>query len=93
MEGFNMSNHWDWSKRVIAEAKETKLFAPENGESLKFSIGQNVIYTNDCGCEFKLKITGFYVKDDSLYACGSRYLLDWSCPWMPEKEANLRACD
>ena len=87
-----MSSHWEWEKETIIEHNENKPFAPENGEPLKFNIGDNVICTNDYGVEFSLKVTGYYKpeKIDSLYAVGYRYLLDWDCYWMPASEKSLR---
>lgn len=86
-----MSSHWEWQEKVVAQHDLEKPFAPENGEPLKFKIGDPVIYTNDYGVSFRLRITGFYQPAEpcSLYATGRRYLLDWSCPWFPVKEAQM----
>lgn len=87
-----MSSHWEWSERVIAQHDAEKPFAPENGEPLKFKAGDNVIFTNDAGIEFELQVTGLFEPEEPcpLYACGYRYLLDWSCPWFPVEERKLR---
>jgi hypothetical protein len=86
-----MSSHLDWVEEVVASHNANKPFAPENGEPLKFSIGDEVIYTNAQGCKFKRKITGFYKPSHpcSRYATGGRYLLDWDCYWVPAKQADL----
>ena len=68
------------------------MFAPENGQSLKFKIGDRIVYTNPQGVKFNLKVTGFYKKmsnDDAMYAKGARYLLDWDCPWYPAEEKRM----
>lgn len=84
----------DWCKEVIAEAKEKKPFAPENGQPLKFKIGDRVTYTNGNGAKFRgYTITGFYTDDDSHYALGMRYMIDWDHPWMGVREINLKLED
>lgn len=87
-----MSSHWDWVKRVVAQHDLEKPFAPENGEPLKFKIGDPVIFTNPNGVSFRLRVTGYYQPSEpcSLYANGRRYLLDSSSPWFPVKEADLQ---
>lgn len=87
-----MSSHWDYEKRVCEQHDRERPFAPENGEPLRFAVGDEVIFTNDAGIEFPLRVTGFYRPEGpcSLYATGRRYLLDWSCPWFPVREASLR---
>lgn len=87
-----MSSHWEWAKRVIAEHDLTKPFAPENGEPLKFKAGDPVIFTNDYGVSFRLRITGFYTPEEpcTLYASGRRYMVDSSSPWFPVKESSLQ---
>ena len=86
-----MSCHGDWQKEVILRHNAESPFAPENGQPLKFGIGDHVIYTNDNGVVFNQKITGFYKPEpiDSLYATGCRYLLNTDCYWMPVRENNL----
>lgn len=86
-----MSSHWAWAERVIAKHNAEKPFAPENGQALKFAVGDKVTYTNSYGVTFVLTVTGFYRPDpiDTLYATGCRYTLDWSCPWMPVPEHRL----
>ena len=73
-----MSSYWEWKKRVVAQHDLEKPFAPENGEPLRFKLGDPVIFTNDYGVSFRLRITGFYKPEEpcSLYACGRRYLVD-----------------
>lgn len=88
-----MSSHHDWAVEVTARHDVQKPFAPENGESLRFNMGDLVIYTNPAGIEFPLRITGSYqrpAKPDGMYARGARYLLDWECPWFPVDESCLR---
>ena len=86
-----MSSHWEWQEEVVAQHDLEKPFAPENGQPLKFGVGDPVIFTNDYGVKFKLRITGFYQpeKPCSLYACGRRYLVDSDSPWFPVKESQL----
>ncbi len=88
-----MASHQDWQEEVIAEHNRSHPFAPENGNPLQFAPGDHVIYTNDQGIEFELKVSFGYLPDpiDSLYARGYRYLLDCSSHWMPVKESSLRA--
>ena len=85
-------NHQEWEEKVIAEHNEAKLFAPENGQELKFMVGDAVTFTNDYGVSFSgLHVTGLYKPDpiDSFYARGFRYLLDYDCPWFPVREESL----
>jgi len=84
-------SHHEWSEAVIAQHDIDKPFAPENGQELKFTIGESVVYTNDYGVSFNQKITGFYKPEQttSLYAVGYRYFLDKDSHWMPVKESNL----
>ena len=68
----------------------TNPFPPENGQSLRFKIGDRVIFTNDYGVVFdEFSVTGYYTEGD-LYQYGYRYLLDWDCPWFPVKESSLQ---
>lgn len=87
-----MSSHWEWCDEVVAAHDRDKPFSPENGEPLKFEIGDPVIFTNDYGVCFRLRITGFYhpEKPCALYATGSRYMVDSDSPWFPVKESALR---
>jgi len=88
-----MSSIWEYEKRVVAQHNTEKPFAPENGQPLKFAVGDVVAFTNEYGVMFRgLKVTGFYRPDplESLYATGMRYLLDWSSPWFPAKESSLQ---
>lgn len=87
-----MSSHWEWAKKVVAQHDLEKPFAPENGAPLKFKIGDPVIFTNTYGVSFRQRITGFYQPTEpcSLYATGSRYLVDSSSPWFPVKESALQ---
>jgi len=90
-----MSSHHDWVIEVSAQHDAHKLFAPENGEPLRFKIGDAVIYTNDFGAQFHSRVTGFYQPAGlcGLYALGRRYFLDSSSPWMPVAESSLRPDD
>lgn len=88
-----MSSHHEWAERVTAQHDAAKPFAPENGQPLRFKVGDSVIYTNDAGIDFPLRVTGFYQRPaspDGMYANGGRYLLNWECPWFPASEAKLR---
>jgi len=88
-----MSSHHEWAEEVTAQHDAEKPFAPENGQPLRFQVGDSVIYKNDAGIEFPLRVTGFYQRPaspDGMYARGARYLLDWDCPWFPATEASLR---
>lgn len=85
--------HHEAMKELIASHDATTPFAPENGESLKFNVGDKVTYVNDYGCEFHGRtIIGLMKRadDESLYCSGRRYYIDSDCPWMPVKESNLR---
>ena len=88
-----MSSMWDYEKRVVAQHNAEKPFAPENGQPLKFAVGDIVAFTNEYGVTFKgLRITGLYKPEMpcSLYATGMRYLLEWSSPWFPAEESSLQ---
>ena len=87
-----MSSHHDWAENTHAEHESTKPFAPENGDSLRFTVGDCVVYTNAAKIEFRRRITGLYRPSGSCsqYAQGARYLIDSSSPWMPVKESELR---
>lgn len=91
MDGIFVGHH-EWSEEVIRQHDAERPFAPENGTELAFQPGDEVIYTNDYGVEFRFQVTGYYrpERSCSLYAVGYRYLLNDSSPWMPVKEANLR---
>lgn len=85
-------SHHEAMRQVIKEHDETSPFSPQNGEPLKFKVGDRVTYVNDYGCIFTGKtITKLMERadDESLYCSGHRYYIDSDCPWMPVKEANL----
>lgn len=87
-----MASHQDWEKKVCQQHDDNKPFSPENGIPLKFSVGDNVTYTNDYGVTFDRVVTGFYQREeglDSLYAVGYRYYLNKDSYWMPVKESSL----
>jgi hypothetical protein len=88
-----MSSHWEWVEKITAKHDAEKPFAPENGQPLRFAIGDEVIFTNDYGVEFEMKITGFYKPTEpcGLYATGKRYMVNSSSPWFPVAEKSLRA--
>ena len=90
-----MSSHWKWMEEVVARHDLEKPFAPENGQALKFKVGDPVIFTNCYGVSFRLRITGFYTPGEpcSLYASGRRYLVDSSSPWFPVAESQLQLDD
>lgn len=86
-------SHHEAIKELIKLHDATTPFAPENGESLKFNVGDKVTYVNDYGCEFHgHTVTGIMNRADNegLYCAGNRYYIDSDCPWMPVKESNLR---
>lgn len=88
-----MSSFWEYEKRVVAKHDAERPFAPENGEPLKFAVGDVVTFTNEAGIVFRgLRVTGFYKPDKpcAMYATGSRYMLDWSSPWFPATESSLQ---
>lgn len=88
-----MSSHWEYVQRTVAQHDAEKPYAPENGEPLKFGIGDVVAFTNEYGVMFRgLRVTGFYKPEEpcALYATGMRYMLDWSSPWFPAKESSLQ---
>ncbi|HGW4115855.1 TPA: hypothetical protein ACNH4I_002817 [Serratia marcescens] len=90
-----MSSHHDWIIEITAQHDALKPFAPENGQPLRFAIDDTVIYTNEAGLRFRLRIAGFYrpTEPSGLYALGARYLLNSSSPWMPVSESSLRPDD
>lgn len=85
-------SHDEMTERAYVQHDEEKPFAPENGEKLKYNIGDTVKYTNEYGVSFGPRtIIGFYKRSEaiSLYAQGCRYYIDSGCPWMPVKESSL----
>jgi hypothetical protein len=55
-----MSSHHDYIIEITAQHDALKPFAPENGQPLRFKIGDAVIYTNEFGAQFRRRVTGFY---------------------------------
>lgn len=91
-----MSSHWEWVEERMREHDETKPYAPENGQELKFKIGDPVIYTNEYGREWRRVVTGYYARPKNpcgLYANGARYFLNGDAHWFPHSERELRADD
>lgn len=90
-----MSSHHDWIIDITAEHDARKPFAPENGQPLRFNVGDALIYTNDAGLQFRRRVTGLYrpAGPSGMYALGRRYFLDTSSPWMPVSESSLRPDD
>ncbi|HEJ2164923.1 TPA: hypothetical protein SLW49_000617 [Pseudomonas aeruginosa] len=90
-----MSSHNDYIIEITAQHDALKPFAPENGQPLRFKIGDAVIYTNEFGAQFRRRVTGFYRPTalSGLYARGARYLLNSSSSWMPVSESSLRPDD
>ncbi len=86
-----MSSYWEWERKIVSQHDLEKPFAPENGTPLQFQIGDSVIFTNEYGVSFRLRVTGYYQSTQpcSLYATGGRYLVDSSSPWFPVKESDL----
>lgn len=88
-----MSSHWKWAEKQIAQHDSEKPYAPENGQPLKFKVGDLVIYTNDNGISFgPFRISALFQPAEpcSLYATGYRYHLDKTAPWMPVRESSLQ---
>ena len=69
-----MSSHHDYIIEITAQHDALKPFAPENGQPLRFKIGDAVIYTNEFGAQFRRRVTGFYQPTglSGLYARGAR---------------------
>ena len=90
-----MSSHHDYIIEITAQHDALKPFAPENGQALRFAIGDAVIYTNEFGVWFRRRITGFYRPNGPCgsYARGARYLLNSTSPWVPVAESSLRPDD
>lgn len=88
-------SHQSWQERIIAEHDTTRPFAPENGEPLRFAVGDRVIFSNDYGMRFRAKVSGLYrpPSTTSLYARGYRYTLDKADFWMPVREDQLTPDD
>jgi hypothetical protein len=86
-----MSSHHEWVEEIWAAHDAARPFAPENGNALRFKIGDPVIYTNPAGLLFKYRVTGFYQPDGMCagYAQGKRYLVNSCSPWYPVAEADL----
>lgn len=53
-----MSSHNDYIIEITAQHDALKPFAPENGQPLRFKIGDAVIYTNEFGAQFRRRVTG-----------------------------------
>jgi hypothetical protein len=89
-----MSSHHDYIIEITAQHDALKPFAPENGQPLRFKIGDAVIYTNEYGAQFRCRVTGFY-QPTGLGPVRARcaLLLDSSSPWMPVSESSLRPDD
>ncbi|MED5491731.1 MAG: hypothetical protein VYD45_06370 [Pseudomonadota bacterium] len=90
-----MSSHHDYILEITAQHDALKPFAPENGQPLRFKIGDAVIYTNEFGAQFRRRVTGFYRPTglSGSYARGARYLLNSTSPWVPVSETSLRPDD
>lgn len=56
-----MSSHHEWAESIEAAHQVKKPFAPENGTSLRFSVGDRVIYKNSARLEFSVRIIGLYM--------------------------------
>lgn len=90
-----MSSHHDHIIEITAQHDVLKPFAPESGQPLRFKIGDAVIYTNECGVQFRRRVTGLYRPSRLCghYARGARYLLNSTSPWVPIAESSLRPDD
>ena len=85
-------SHHEMVRREIETNDKQKPFAPENGELLKFKVGDKVIFTNEYGVKFSPReVTGFYKPEQTSmqYALGKRYHIDSDSPWMPVSEESL----
>lgn len=86
------SSHWDWAEGVIADHAKEKPFAPENGNELKYKVGDLVWYTNDAGIRWQTSVTKVLTPadgDDLGYALGHRYMLDLKPLHLSYKESSL----
>ena len=90
-----MSSHHDYIIEITAQHDALKPFAPENGQPLRFKIGDAVIYTNEYGVQFRRRVTGFYRPSGlcGQYARGARYLLNSTSPWVLVAQSSLRPVD
>jgi len=90
-----MSSHHDYIIEITAQHDALKPFAPENGQPLRFKIGDAVIYTNQFGVQFRRRVTGFYQPSGLCghYARGARYLLNSTSPWVRVAQSSLRPDD
>lgn len=86
-----MSSHHEWAEEVIADHDLKRPFAPENGQPLKFSVGEKVVFTSEFGVRFEHKIAGIYrpTHECALYALGARYILDGEALRLPVAEKSL----
>lgn len=85
-------SHHDMMKLTIEEHDRERKFAPENGQPLKFKVGDKVTFVNDFGFRRSGKTITRIMKreeDESLYCQGYRYYIDSDSPWFPVKESSL----
>lgn len=88
-----LMSHHDMMKLTIEKHDRERKFAPENGQLLKFKVGDKVTFVNDFGFIRTGKTVTRIMRreeDESFYCMGRRYYIDSDCPWMPVKESNLR---
>lgn len=70
----------------------TTPFPPENGESLKFKVGDKVTFVNEYGVKCYGRIVTRIMSradDEAQYCLGKRYYINTDCHWMPVKESQL----
>ncbi len=72
-----MSSHFEWIDEQIAKFDAEKPFAPENGEPLKFNVGDSVTFTNSYGATFNTEIVKIFEREPGSYeyAKGCRYFI------------------
>lgn len=90
-----MSSHLEYATKMMEQHDKNCCFAPENGQSLIFTVGEIVIYTNDYNIQFYTTIIDLYKRPSkpcTLYAAGARYLIGGgrnTAWWFPHKEKEL----
>jgi len=81
-------DHQTLTMRELASHDLARPFAPENGQPLKFKIGDLVAVRISDEISV-VRVIGYYQARDGLYARGKRYLLDVETHWVPYSEDQL----
>lgn len=87
-------DHMTITRQQVARHDMERPFAPENGQPLRFGIGDAVAIRELMEADGEgitvYQVTGYYVrKESALYANGKRYLLNVDAHWFPYSEAEL----